>query len=466
MQDVKEAQVIFGQGVQYNYNDDTSRLNDNIMIVGSSGSGKTTSIVEPNILQCNGSIIVSDPKGNLHRRNKNRLESEGYIVKHLNFVDPDTSMHYDPIHYLKSTQDVIKLAHMLVATNRSAAANRDPYWDDCAEILLSSIIGYILENREILETLISEESKVNLPGVIEFIKYATESFTQTQTILDNMFNTYEERNPDSWSLAQYRSVRVKSEKTWTCITTSLTAKFRSFSSKEVQEILMDDQMDITDIAHRKTAIFVTVSDNDRSMDVLANLFYTQAINELCLHADYDDSCINQRLPIPVQFILDDFATNCKVEEMPRIISAVRSRNMSIMMMIQAESQLFFNYGEDAKTILANCDTYVYLGTNDLETIASIAQRADVPKKKIMELPIGKCIIFRRGSEALLTDTFQFMTWDRIKQMDQQVEELIRTNPERFERPIKVDKIKISFLPSVNDDRDLEDFFAEDGDLFV
>lgn len=466
IQDVKEKQSIYGQGAYYDYNNNENRLNDNVIIVGSSGTGKTTSIVEPNILQCNGSVIVSDAKGNLYRRNKERLESKGYVVKHLNFVNPEESTHYDPICYLRTTQDIMKLAHMLVDANKNVLSNKDPYWDDCSEILLSSIIGYILENKEALSKTTTEDSKVNLPGVIEFVKYATETLSSNQTVLDNMFDLYEKHHPKSWALSQYRSIRVKSDKTWTCITTSLSAKFRAFSSREVQSILMNDDIDIKSLGHQKTAIFVTVSDNDRSMDLLANLFYTQAINELCLHADYDKSCVGERLPIPVQFILDDFATNCKVEEMPRIISSVRSRNISIMMMIQAESQLFYNYKEDAKTILANCDTYVYLGTNELETVTAVSQRADMSKRKVMSLPVGKCIIFRRGDEPLMTDTFRFMDWEYIKEMDEQVKELMNTKPNIFSYPIKV-KYKILPLSKAtdNEEQELEDIFLDDSELF-
>ena len=155
-----------------------------------------------------------------------------------------------------------------------------------------------------------------------------------------------------------------------------------------------------DIADRKTAVFVNVSDTDRSMDVLANMFFEQAMNELCIYAD--NECEDNRLPIPVRFILDDFATNCKIKEFPRMISSFRSRAISVMLMIQAESQLKAYYGNDFATIIASCDTYVYLGGNDHDMHKTISERCDRPVREVSNMPIGSCWVFRRGSKPVFT----------------------------------------------------------------
>lgn len=130
------------------------------------------------------------------------------------------------------------------------------------------------------------------------------------------------------------------------------------------------------------------------MDPLVNLFFTQAMNQLCRFAD--KVCQNNCLPVPVRFILDDFATNCKIAEFPRMIASIRSRGISTMLMIQAESQLVKCYGDDWATIIGNCDTYVYLGGNDVKTAQAVAERADVPVKKILNMPVGTNWVFRRG----------------------------------------------------------------------
>ena len=139
---------------------------------------------------------------------------------------------------------------------------------------------------------------------------------------------------------------------------------------------------------------MVVSDTDRSLDGLANIFFTQAMNELCRYAD--KHCKDNCLPVPVRFILDDFATNCKIDEFPRMISSIRSRGISTMLMIQAESQLTEQYGYDGKTIIGNCDTYVYLGSNDVDTAKAVAERCDVSVKKVLNMPVGTNWIFRRG----------------------------------------------------------------------
>ena len=158
--------------------------------------------------------------------------------------------------------------------------------------------------------------------------------------------------------------------------------------------MKEDTIQITKIGREKTALFVVVSDTDRSMDNLVNLFFTQALNELCLYAD--TKCDNYRLPIDVRFILDDFATNCKIDNFERIISSIRSRGISTMLMIQSESQLEHAYGRAADTIIGNCDTYVYLGGNNLNTARAISLRCDIPLKKILYMPVSTNWIFRRG----------------------------------------------------------------------
>ena len=147
---------------------------------------------------------------------------------------------------------------------------------------------------------------------------------------------------------------------------------------------------------KPTAVFVVVSDTDRSLDGLANLFFTQAMNELCWQAD--KRCKGNTLPVPVRFILDDFATNCKIAEFPRMIASIRSRGISTMLMIQSEAQLEEGYNKDARTIIGNCDTYVYLGGNDVDTAEAVARRCDVPLKKILNMPVETNWIFRRGQE--------------------------------------------------------------------
>ena len=163
---------------------------------------------------------------------------------------------------------------------------------------------------------------------------------------------------------------------------------------EILEMTSSDDIKIAEIGQKKTALFVVVSDTDRSLDKIANLFFTQAMNELCYYAD--NMCEGERLPVPVRFIMDDFATNCCIDQFPRMIASIRSRGISTMLMIQSEAQLRVGYGNDDRTIIGNCDTYVYLGGNDIDTVRQVARRIDIPESEVLSMPVGTSWIFRRG----------------------------------------------------------------------
>ena len=165
-------------------------------------------------------------------------------------------------------------------------------------------------------------------------------------------------------------------------------------------MMSGNDCDFAALGQEKTVLFVIVSDTDRTMDDLVNLFFTQAMQALCRYAD--DECEDSRLPVPVRFILDDFATNCRIDEFPRMISSIRSRGISVMLMIQSEAQLAQGYGYDWATIVSNCDTYVYLGGNDVRTAQAVSERWNKPLAKVLYMPVGHCLVFRRGSQPVYT----------------------------------------------------------------
>ena len=212
-----------------------------------------------------------------------------------------------------------------------------------------------------------------------------------------------EKNEDSYAFNSYNKFRVATSKTLKSILITVNSRLGRFDTPELNEMTACDDIDIASIGKKNTALFVVVSDTDRSLDGLVNIFFTQAMNELCRVADKEceDSC----LPVPVRFILDDFATNCKIDEFPRMIASIRSRGISTMLMIQAESQLTESYGHDGNTIIGNCDTYVYLGGNDVETARAVAERCDVPVKKVLNMPVETNWIFRRGQDPVNAHNF-------------------------------------------------------------
>ncbi len=365
-----------------------TKVNNNVLVVGASGSGKTRSIVEPNLLQATGSYIVSDPKGNLYRKYKSYLESKDYRVLKLDFTDPLNSAHYNFFNYIRNTVDIVKVAHTLIY--QGGTSHVDPFWDQSAQLLVQSIMAYLIE--------FSREDARTLSNILHLLSLCDvkEEDSSMDSPLDLLMKEGERVNPSSYAVKTYKKFRVGAGKTCKSILITANTKLGLFDIPELNSMMKTDDVMIPTIGDRKTALFVVVSDTDRSMDNLANIFFTQAMNELCRHADKE--CHDEHLPIPVRFILDDFATNVRITDFPRTISSIRSRWISTMLMIQAESQLDAAYQDEGNTIIGNCDTYVYLGGNDLETAKSVAERCNMPYRKILNMPVGTNWIFRRGQE--------------------------------------------------------------------
>ena len=383
-------EMIIAEGVSYSLNCYETKLNNNVLVVGTSGAGKTRSIVTPNLLQATGSYIVSDPKGNLYEKYGPYLKNQGYEVKKLDFTDPDNSAHYNFFRYIRKTQDINKIAHMIIYSKGQDGYKPDPFWDEASELLLQALIAYLYEGFR--------SSEQNLRSVQKLIDACNidENDSGRTTILDKLMEAHEKEYEDSYAVSQYKKFRVAAGKTLKSILISLNARIGQFDTPELRELTKYDTIRISGIGMKPTAVFVVVSDTDRSLDGLANLFFTQAMNELCWQAD--KRCKGNTLPVPVRFILDDFATNCKIAEFPRMIASIRSRGISTMLMIQSEAQLEEGYNKDARTIIGNCDTYVYLGGNDVDTAEAVARRCDVPLKKILNMPVETNWIFRRGQE--------------------------------------------------------------------
>jgi type IV secretion system protein VirD4 len=384
-----ENTMILGKDRYYSLDSYKTGINNNVLVVGASGAGKTRGIVIPNLLQATGSYVVTDPKGNLYYKYGDYLRKRGYDVKKLDFTNPADSLHYNFFAYIRNTHDIVKIAHMLMH-EETQYRTVDPFWERSAQLLLQALIA-VLEERY-------KTAGANFPWVMRLLEMASSpgDFDIQKMPLDGYFEKWAEEHPDNYSVRTYKKFRVAATRTLRSILVTLNAKLGVYDSPELEEMMQYDEVNISEIGKRKTALFVVVSDTDRSLDGLVNMFFTQAMNELCYIADTE--CADYRLPVPVRFIMDDFATNCKIDEFPRMIASIRSRGISTMLMIQAESQLKKCYGDDGRTVIGNCDTYVYLGGNDLETANAVAERCDVPVKKILNMPVGTNWIFRRGEE--------------------------------------------------------------------
>lgn len=393
-EEFRSGRLIAARDAAYPLDDIASKRNNNVLVVGAAGTGKTRHFVTPNILEAVGSMFVCDPKGQLCKQYGRYFEGKGYKVRQIDFVHPERSDGYNPMDYIRNTHDITKLAAVIVDAKESEGTNADPYWDRMTETLISSLIGYLIETRSkdkdfhgILDLLLKSES------------YDPDSYNKNSE-LKEMFERHKRLNPRSWAAEKFFQAYAAPQKTYDTIRTTLSAKFCELDTEEIRQMMHRGGFDFRRVAQEKTVVFVTVSDTDRSMDSLVNIFFSQAMNELCSYAD--DECPEGRLPIPVRFFLDDFATNCRIEEFPRMISSIRSRGLSTILMLQAEAQLRSCYGHDAQTIISNCDTYIYLGGSDIDTAGNIAERCDCPLADVLYMPVGECRIFRRGERPVIS----------------------------------------------------------------
>lgn len=375
----------------------STRLNNNVIAMGTSGASKTRSVVTPNLLAGVGSYIISDPKGNLHSKYRRYLEERGYEVIRLDFIHPEKSDGYNPFSYINTPSEIMKLSHYLTYGGKKTDSRADPYWDNNAEILLSAIIGYMVESG----MPDCEKNISAITGLLSMIN-AQKIEDGENCKFDNKINELRNNEKEPWCYMQYQKIKQAPAKTLDCILTTVYANLGSLDTPEINEMMLKETIDFSMIGREKTAVFVEVSDTDRSRDTLVNTFYTQAMNALCTFAD--EECPDSRLPVPVRFMLDDFGTNCRIDGFENMISNIRSRNISAMIVLQSESQLENGYGFSAHTIMDNCDTFIYMGGNDVETALTISRRANKSLTQILDMPVGTNWVFRRGDKPRFSRT--------------------------------------------------------------
>lgn len=395
---IPDDTMIVAENLYYDMDCYRTKRNNNVLVVGAAGAGKTRSVVIPNLLQATGSYVVSDPKGFLYKEYGDYLGAKGYNVQILNFDDPDNSIHYNPLAYIHDTKDVLKVAHMLVYGDMVENSKEDPFWNRSAEVLLIAIISYLMD--------FCPEEERTIDSILRMVESCqlNEFENRTSTPFHRIMDRVEKCAPNSVTARYYNQFSTAATRTQESILVSLTALIGKLNLPEIRRMMSCDETNIPEIGRKKTAFFVQVSDTDRAMDTLANIFFTQAINELCYEAD--NNCQDYKLPVPVRFILDDFATNCTINDFPRMISSIRSRGISTTLIVQAESQLAKSYGQDSDTIISNCDTYVYLGCNDLATAKNVAAKSDQLIQNILYMPIEVAWVFRRGEQPVKCNMFR------------------------------------------------------------
>jgi type IV secretory pathway TraG/TraD family ATPase VirD4 len=407
--------MILGENVIYSTDSNETGLNNNVIVCGSSGCGKTMSISEPRLLETfNSSLIATVTKRRIVNKYKSEFERRGYVVADLNFINPaDSNVSYDPLQYIGSYSDITFLAESIVKANpRKDKSTADPYWDEAATSLLSAEIAYILMTKEDA----SFTDVLELHDGIDF----RESSGQIATSLDRKFEFLSEKDPSCFAVSCWKSFHQLPIKTASCVFGTLNTTIDTIFSPELRKMIsMKKKVDFEQLATQKTILFVSTSAVNPSLHCFINMFYAQAFKTLF---EYAESLPHGRLPIPVHVLCDDFATGSRILNFPEYISIFREKQISVTLLVQSESQLESMYGsDDATTIINNCDTYLYMGGMDLKTGRSISERLNVPLEDVLYMPIGQEYIFRRGQKPIVTSRYDILENELYKKITRQYE---------------------------------------------
>lgn len=360
-----EQNAILTQNIQIGLDGRKHKRNLNILVVGGSGAGKTRYFVKPNIMQCNCSYIIADPKGELLRATGGMLEEQGYEVKVLNLVDMARSDCYNPLAYVRTDTDALRLVTNLVKnTTPKTAGNTDPFWDKSETALLQAFILYLVHEAPVEEQ--------NFEMVMYMIENAAASENDEgyKSPMDVMFETLEEKDPNHIALKQYRVFKQAAGKTAKSILVSVAVRLASFNLSELASFTQKDEMELHLLGKRKQAIFAVIPDNDSSFNYLVGMLYTQAFQELYYDADHSHG---GRLKIPVRVLMDEWANVALPDDFEKILATCRSRDISINIIVQNISQIKAMYKDSWESIVGNCDHFLYLGGNEQSTHKYISE---------------------------------------------------------------------------------------------
>ena len=327
--------------------------NVNVLVVGGSGSGKSASYSIPNAYQMLGSYVFTDPKGELYDKTAGYLKANGYDIKVLNLVNPENSDGYNPLMHIQSEIDVDVIANTIIKGQDSDGKGSDPFWDNNAEMLLKSLIYYLLEKRP--------KEEINLTSCAEMVRAAASS--NGTNLLRELMSELPLSHP---ARTNFQSVEVVagSEKTYSSILSTLQSKLGKFDSQEIANVTSTNTINFEDIANHKTAVYVISSDTHTAYNFLLTIFFAQMIQQLYNYADLNGG----RLKVPTYFILDEFANIGQIPDFDKKISTSRSRGISFSVILQNLDQLEAVYEKSYETIMGNCDTHVFLGSNSFKTV--------------------------------------------------------------------------------------------------
>ena len=350
---------ILTQNVCIGYDSRKHRRNMNTLIIGGSGAGKTRFYAKPNVMQANTSLIILDPKGEIARDEGHLLEEKGYVVKVLDLINMEKSHCYNPFVYLQTDNDVQRLVtNLFKATTPKGSSSQDPFWDTAASMLLLALVFYLWYE--------APEDEQNFPMVMEMLRAGEVREDDDGYIspLDLLFNQLEIENKNHIAVKYYRDYRSGSAKTLKSIQVTLASRLEKFNLSSLSSLTQTDELELETIGERKTALFAIIPDNDTSFNFLVSMLYTQLFQQLFYCADYKHG---GRLPIHVHFLMDEFANVSLPDDFDKILSVMRSREVSVSIILQNLAQLKALFEKQWESIVGNCDEFLYLGGNEQST---------------------------------------------------------------------------------------------------
>ena len=350
---------LFTQNFRLGLDAKRHKRNLNALVVGGSGSGKTRGYAKPNVMQANASMVILDPKGEILRDTGHLLKSLDYEIRVLDLIDMSRSHCYNPFVYLDNDNDVQRLnTNLFKATTPKGSVSQDPFWDTAAGMLHLALIFYLLYE--------APPDEQNYPMLMEMLRAGEvkEDDDEYASILDELFTRLEMEKPDHIALKYYRDYRSGSAKTLKSIQVTLASRLEKFNLDSIGSLTITDELDLASLGEKKVALFAIIPDNDTSFNFFVSILYTQLFQQLFELADkkYQGS-----LPQHVHFVMDEFANVSLPDDFEKILSVMRSRNISASIIIQNLAQLKALFEKQWESIVGNCDEFLYLGGNEQST---------------------------------------------------------------------------------------------------
>lgn len=339
--------------------------NKNVLVIGGSGSGKTRFYVKPNLMQMHSSYCVTDPKGTIVIECGKMLEDNGYEIKILNTINFKKSMKYNPFAYLRSEKDILKLVQTIIANTKGEGEKAgEDFWVKAEKLYYTALIGYIF-----YEAPREEKNFATLLDMIDASEVREDDETYMNPI-DRLFEALEKKEPNHFSVKQYKKYKLAAGKTAKSILISCGARLAPFDIQELRDLMKEDELELDTLGDRKTALFVIISDTDDTFNFVVSIMYSQLFNLLCDKADDE---YGGRLPVHVRCLLDEFANIGLIPKFEKLIATIRSREISASIILQAQSQLKAIYKDNADTIVGNCDSTLFLGGKEKTTLKELSE---------------------------------------------------------------------------------------------